>query len=108
MTSREQCLGVIDGRHEGEKLELIYRENESGAGEVQLRLLAWGEGIGWYCQRTLPLPRDLACLRVLLRRAERFTRGRSARTEAGARILPLPRVGTWRPARPASASPLWR
>lgn len=90
MNTREFCLGVIDGRQVGEKLELICRENESGSAEVELRLLAWGEGIGWYAQRTLPLPPELAGLRVLLRRAERLTRARGIGSEAGARILPFP------------------
>ena len=92
MNLREVCLGVIDGRHEGEKLELVCRDREPGTVEVELRLLAWGEGIGWYVQRTLPLPPELAGLRVLLRRAERLARGRGAGSEAGARILPFPRV----------------
>lgn len=92
MNLREVCLGVIDGRQEGEKLELACRENEFGTVEVELRLLAWGEGIGWYCQRTLPLPGNLAGLRVLLRRAERLGRGRSAERRAGGRVLSFPRL----------------
>ena len=68
------CLGVLDGRQRDEKLELLVRTTAAGAAEVELRLLAWGEGIGWYPQRTLPLPWDLALLRALLRRAERLSR----------------------------------
>ncbi len=45
MNSREVCLGVIDGRHEGEKLELIYREDDSGpleAGRANVTLRTLG------------------------------------------------------------------
>jgi len=93
MSPREFCLGVIDGRQEGEKLELACRETQSGTLEVELRLLAWGEGIGWYPQRTLPLPPELAHLRALLRRAERLTGRQRGAGEVGARVLPFPRTG---------------
>ena len=83
------CLGVLDGRQRDEKLELLVRTTAAGAAEVELRLLAWGEGIGWYPQRTLPLPGDLALLRALLRRAERLSR-RGAHAAGSARVVPLP------------------
>jgi len=92
MSPREVCLGVVDGEQEDQKLELRCRETETGTVEVELRLLAWGEGIGWYSQRSLPLPADLAGLRVLLRRAERHTRARGSERQAGARIVAFPRV----------------
>ena len=102
MDGRERTLGVMDGRELGEKLELVCRETGSGAVEVELRLLAWGEGVGWYPQRTLPLPRDLAQLHALLRRAEAVT-GRAASRETSSNVLrfPLPRAASF--ARPASA-----
>ncbi len=50
MKGRETCLGVIDGRRDDEKLELACRESDTGALELVLRLVSWGEGIGWYPQ----------------------------------------------------------
>ncbi len=90
MKGRETCLGVIDGRRDDEKLELACRESDTGALELELRLVSWGEGIGWYPQRTLALPPDLAGLRLLLRRGERRTGGLIRRQET--RVLPFPRV----------------
>ena len=102
MTPREFSLGILDGRRQAEKIELVCQETDSGP-EVQLRLLAWGEGIGWYSQRTLPLPSDLAGLRALLRRAEHLPRRQSPRADALANILPFPERRSVRLSRPASA-----
>lgn len=104
MAGRERTLGVTGGRAPAEKLELICRESASGTVEIELRLLAWGEGVGWYPQRTLPLPGNLAQLRTLLRRAEAVSR-RGAARGTGARLLhfPLPDAGAAGLARPASA-----
>ncbi len=46
MSTREVCLGVIDGRQEGEKLELVVREHESGTVEMELlRALRLAQGL---------------------------------------------------------------
>jgi hypothetical protein len=102
MTPREFSLGVIQGRGEGEKLEVVCHAHGSRIVDVELRLLAWGEGIGWYAQRTLPLPRDLAQLRALLRRAERQSQHARAGRPRTRRVVPFPERGTGF-ATPASA-----
>ncbi|MBI2218727.1 MAG: hypothetical protein HYU51_15670 [Candidatus Rokubacteria bacterium] len=86
----EVSLGVVDGRQPDEKLEVVWRVDDAGNGIAELRLLAWGEGIGWYAQRTLTLPARLAGLRILLERAERLARGQHAPGEGGADVLPFP------------------
>jgi hypothetical protein len=98
---REVALGVVDGRRDTEKLELVCVEGDSGRGEVELRLLAWSEGIGWYRQRTLPLPADSAQLRILLRRAERRSASRARCAGDPAKIVPFPAGASFK--RPASA-----
>ncbi len=98
----DQIVGVLDGRHGDEKLELLVRETAAGAVEIELRLLAWGKGIGWYPQRTLPLPADLVLLRALLRRAESLSR-RGTRQDRGTRIVALPAHSPADQARPVSA-----
>lgn len=91
MRTCEACLGVVEGRRGAEKIELLCRRDPSGTVEVELRLLAWGEGIGWYTQKTLPLaPDQLGALRALLRRAERQARPRGGGPPA-AQIVPFPR-----------------
>lgn len=101
---RELSLGVIDGRTPDEKLEVVYREGPDGAPEVALRQLAWGAGLGWYPQRTVPLPADLRALRALLRRAERrAARGRAHPAAARRTVVPLPDRAPAALARPASA-----
>ncbi len=100
MTGRETSLGVVDGRDDAEKLEIIRRREPSGAVQLELRLLAWGEGVGWYAQRTIPLPADARPLLALLRRAERAScHGREAGPRCAVVALPAPAAL----ARPASA-----
>lgn len=102
MTGREMSLGVVDGRGRAEKLEVICRQQPSGAVELELRLLAWGEGVGWYSQRTIPLPSDPRDLRALLRRAERVSRKAGNVHAAAPNVVRFPGRRT-ELARPASA-----
>lgn len=99
---RELSLGIVGGRSAGEKLEVVYRETETGAVEIDVRLLAWGEGIGWYPQRTLPLTAHLGPLRALLRRAEGLARS-GGRRRGTATVVAFPGGAPADLARPASA-----
>ena len=99
----EICIGVIPGRQQEEKLELLARLTPTGAVEIEFRLLAWGEGVGWYPQRTLPLPADFVLVRALLRRAERLSRRQTLHGKGGASVLPFPTCNTADQVRPASA-----
>lgn len=83
-------LGVTDGPQPGDKLELVFRRSEADGAEIELRLLAWGEGIGWYPVRTIPLPQRLAELRVLLSRAERVAARGHAQANTTGTVLPFP------------------
>jgi hypothetical protein len=100
ISPREVTLGVVDGRRDTEKLELVCVEAEAGRGHVELRLLAWSESLGWYRQRTLPVPADPAPLRSLLRRAEPPTRTIRARATGGrGKVVAFrPRASLSRPA----------
>jgi hypothetical protein len=91
----EMCLGVLDGETQDEKFEVVLRRQEQRPPSIELRLVRWGEGVGWYVQRTTPLPADLCGLRGLLRRAQRIHASESpqARPQANARgrVIALPR-----------------
>jgi hypothetical protein len=102
MTPREFSLGVVEGGGSGEWLEVVCREQESRTVDVELRLLVWGKGVGWYSQRTLPLPRNLTQLRALLRRAERQSQGSKAGAPRTKSVVRFPDRGTGF-ATPASA-----
>jgi hypothetical protein len=88
----EICVGVLDGEARDEKFEVVVRHPGSARASVELRLVRWGEGLGWYAQRTMTLPPDLAGLRALLRRAQRLRSGDSAvkQRRAVGRLLALP------------------
>ncbi|GEM_PF-1845066 len=89
----EQCIGVLDGRTSDEKLEVVQRDLGEGRLEVELRIVRWGEGVGWYVQRTLPIVSDITLLCALLRRAKRINQRLSSRagTGADAKVTVLPR-----------------
>ncbi len=99
--AREITLGVLDGCGPDEKLEVRARESQSGRLELELRALAWGEGIGWYPQRTIPLPGDLRQLSAVLHWAARLT-GRPRESEMTRKVVALPAAGARR-AKRASA-----
>jgi hypothetical protein len=66
----------------------------AGGPRLELRLLAWGRGIGWYPLRRIGLDRKQAlALRRSLVRAERYLGARKADAEGSAcRIIPFPVV----------------
>jgi hypothetical protein len=88
----EVCLGVLDGDTQDEKFEVVLCPQKSGRATVELRRVCWGEGVGWYVQRTMPLPGELTGLRALLRRAQRLgsSAGHGTRKGAGAKVFRLP------------------
>jgi hypothetical protein len=51
----EYSCGVVNGRTDRETIAVILRVEEDGPCEINLILQAWGEGIGWYPQKTIRL-----------------------------------------------------
>lgn len=66
----EYSLGVVDGRTEHEKVEVVLSQGADGTRELRLILQGWGEGIGWYPQKTISLnPSQIGPLQRVLARA---------------------------------------
>lgn len=84
------CLGVVDGCKADQKLELVLCEQQSGSPCLELRLVAWDEGLGWYRQQTLALPAELTMLDVLIHRARRLMSRRTQRDQSRGAVLNFP------------------
>jgi hypothetical protein len=48
----EALLGSIYGEDNDQIIEVVVKEDED---RFEIRLLSYGEGLGWYVQKTLPL-----------------------------------------------------
>jgi hypothetical protein len=72
----EFALGILDGDHSDEKIEVVLIE-EAGRSGVEMRRMIWGKGIGWYPQKRFFIPIDqIATVRHLLHQAEPLSRSR--------------------------------
>jgi hypothetical protein len=88
---REEVLATIPQRGDDTVLEVVMTHDANGATGIELRYLAWGDGLGWYRQHTLKLDgttaRDLIqALGVIQRRMER-----QAVESLAHKVLPFPR-----------------
>jgi len=92
MRCREYSLGVVNGPMEHEQVEIVLRRGEDGTCEVKLILQSWGEGIGWYPQKTIPLPpSQIDPLQRALEKAKRVTRRQEPpQGQGGGAMLTLP------------------
>lgn len=67
----ERVIGVIDGKDETEKVEVLLDCEEKETAQIHLRLLSWGEGVGWYPQKTINFDcRHLGALQTICKKAE--------------------------------------
>jgi len=92
MRFREYSLGVINGQMEHEKVEVVLSRGEDGTCELKLILQSWGEGIGWYPQKTIPLlPSQIDPLQRALEKAKGVTRRQEPpQGQGGSVMLTLP------------------
>ncbi|MFQ5580137.1 MAG: hypothetical protein ACE5FZ_05945 [Nitrospiria bacterium] len=88
----EQVIGVLSGDSESEKLEVFLNSEEGDAGRLHIRLLSWGEGIGWYSQKTIELDcRNLANLQTLCKKAEAHLRTERRKTpRSSGKVISFP------------------
>lgn len=88
----EQVIGVLDGKNESEKVEVLLDSEKGDSGHLHLRLLSWGEGIGWYPQKTIELDcRNLAGLQTLCKKAEAHLKPKRRKTpRSTGKIIPFP------------------
>jgi hypothetical protein len=77
MRPRDHTVGAIHGRTPQEQLEVVLQQDGEGRWGLTLIAQGWGEGIGWYPQKTIaldasqiePLQRMLAIVQGVTRRA---------------------------------------
>lgn len=87
----EHSLGLINGRGEHEKVEVVLSQADDGTREVKLILQSWGEGIGWYPQKTIALDlSQIGPLQRALGMAKGFVREGQPQEAYGGAILILP------------------
>jgi len=48
----EALLGSVYGEDNDQIIEVVVKEEEN---RFEIRLLSYGEGLGWYVQKTLPI-----------------------------------------------------
>lgn len=87
----KDVVGILKGGEGIERVEILLSRGE---GKFSLRFLSWGEGIGWYPQKTIQLDsRQLRTLRIVLKRAERLLESkRTAKRQTRGKVLPFPLV----------------
>jgi hypothetical protein len=84
---QQSVLGQLEGENQKEKVELILRQTAEGQAGLEVRSLRWGQGVGWYVQKTIILdPTQVQRLDRLLRRASIVSRkgGKSGK------VIPFP------------------
>lgn len=93
----ESIIGVLEGRDGAEKVEVWLDPEEGETGQVYLRLVSWGEGIGWYPQKTIELDcRQLGALHTILKRGEALCETQKRRVPRSVgKILPF-HLSRWR------------
>lgn len=91
----KRLIGVLEGRDGEEKVEVLVNRGQGSKGEIFLRVLSWGEGIGWYPQKTIQLdPRQLRALQTLLKKVDALLRpGGKGGMKIRGKILPFPLIG---------------
>ena len=81
----ERSKGASEGGNSKEKIEVIAkRENPQ---ILEIRSLRWGNGVGWYVQKTITV--DAAQAKVLMR-ALRGAVVMSARKASKGNVIPFP------------------
>jgi predicted nucleic acid-binding Zn ribbon protein len=78
MQARDYTVGAIPGRTPQEQLEVVLQQDGEGRWGLTLIAQGWGEGLGWYPQKTIaldasqiePLQRMLAIVQGVTRRAQ--------------------------------------
>jgi hypothetical protein len=76
--ARDYPVGAVHGRTPQEQLEVVLQQDGEGRWGLTLIAQSWGEGIGWYPQKTIaldasqiePLQRMLAIAQGVTRRGQ--------------------------------------
>lgn len=86
-----ESIGVLEGRDGTERLEILLDRGRGSGGQLHFRLLCWGEGIGWYPQKTVELDAgQIEGLQSLLHYAKLLVKkDRSKESKSPAPLLPF-------------------
>ena len=89
---REEIIARIPQDDRETTLELALVHTDSNDVSVELRHLAWGKDLGWYCQKTLGLEATAAraLLRALGQVRHRLVPGDTS--GSGGKVIPFPNV----------------
>ncbi|MBI4490481.1 MAG: hypothetical protein HY694_15465 [Deltaproteobacteria bacterium] len=87
---RKIVLGELEGENTGERVELILHRSGEGSTRLEIRSLCWGQGIGWYVQKTIIL--DLIQVKMLAR-VLRQPSVMGPRNREKSKVIPFP---VWR------------
>src|SRR5262249_48352360 len=88
---REKILATLTGTDANSCLEVVARGDTAEGEGIKLRRLAWGQGIGWYCQQALCLtPDEAEGLLVALRKSRDAWRGKTQRSPG--KVIPFPKA----------------
>lgn len=89
----ESMIGVVEGRDKTEKIEILMERDGDKEARLHLRSLSWGEGIGWYPQKTIILNcQEIGRLQTLLNHASAIVKTTPRRrSRSKGKILPFPR-----------------
>jgi hypothetical protein len=89
---QEEVIATIRQNDSSNLLEVALVQDGASGPRVELRVLSWGTGLGWYRQHTLRLDRTAA--RALLHTFDRLQRRleRSTFPALGRQIIPSPGI----------------
>ena len=89
----ESVIGVVEGKDETEKIEILMERDEDQEARLHLRSLSWGEGIGWYPQKTIILNCDeIGKLQTILNQVKAISKTKPRRSlRSRGKIVPFPR-----------------
>ncbi len=88
----ESIIGILEGKDTSEKVEVLLARDEESSDQLQFRLLSWGEGIGWYPQKTITLDcQEIGALRTILNRANAITKANQRHKPCSkGKVVPFP------------------
>lgn len=88
----ERIIGILEGEDQAKRIEVLLDPEQGKTGQLHFRLLSWGEGVGWYPQKTIELDcRQMNDLQTILKRAEgRLRKQEQKGPRSMGKIIPFP------------------
>ena len=88
---QEKILATLAGNDANSCLEVTACCDADDREGIKLRRLAWGQGVGWYCQQALWLSTEEAeGLLIALRKSRTAWRGETHRSPG--KVIPFPQA----------------